>query len=206
MSERAESPALSQLLLDVCDRPQATISVAELTDCFGGRAMGALLFLFGLGCTLPLPPGSTTIFGLPLLLIAPQLAAGARAPWLPKRVRARQLSTADLKKGLRRMAGWVRRVESVSRPRMLLLLSPFGQRAIGVVCTVLALVLILPIPLGNLLPAAAVTVLSFSLIQRDGAIALLGHLLAVASAGVLVIAAQIVVNALQHLNSLLAGA
>ena len=42
---------------------------------FGGRAIGALLFVFGLICTLPLPPGATTIFGFPLLLLAPQRRA-----------------------------------------------------------------------------------------------------------------------------------
>ena len=67
-----------------------------------------------------------------------------------------------------------------------------GERLIGLVCTVLALVLILPIPLGNILPAAAVSVLGLALAQRDGALALLGYALAAASASVLVLAAGII--------------
>jgi hypothetical protein len=206
MAPASETPPLSQLLLELSARSEPDISLAELAEGFGASAIGALLFVFGLVCMLPLPPGSTTVFGLPLVLMAPQLALGAKAPWLPRRVRHRRVPVADLRPSLTKAARWVHRMEAVSRPRLHVLLSPLGQRVVGVVCTILALVLILPIPLGNLLPAAAVTVLSFSLIQRDGVIALIGHGLAVASAGVLVIAAHIVVRAIQHLGDALTAA
>lgn len=161
-------------------------------DAFGGRAMGALLLVFGLICTLPLPPGSTTIFGAPLMLLAPQLMLGARGPWLPRRLRARTLATADLGKALPRVLVWLERAEALSRPRLAFLFGPVGDRTIGLVCTVLAAVLILPIPLGNILPAAAVSVLGLALAQRDGALALLGYALAAASASVLVLAAGLI--------------
>ena len=70
---------------------------------------------------------------------------------------------------------------------------------IGVVCTLLALVLILPIPFGNMLPALTIGVLAFSLVQRDGLFALLGYALAAISAGVLVFAADVVIDAVRHL-------
>ena len=55
-----------------------------------------------------------------------------------------------------------------------------------------ALVLILPIPFCNMLPAAAVSVFSLALIQRDGVIAMAGYAVAAASVGVLVLAANLV--------------
>jgi hypothetical protein len=77
---------------------------------------------------------------------------------------------------------------------------------IGLVCTVFAIVLILPIPLGNMLPAAAVSVLSLSLVQRDGLLALVGYALAAASVGVLALAGGVIVRTLQHLVSVVAPA
>jgi len=183
---------LSALLQGLADRDAAEVSIGELMELFGGRAMGALLLVFGLVCTLPLPPGGTTIFGAPLLLLAPQLVMGSRAPWLPAALRARTLATADLRRGLPRFLKWLVRIEAVSRPRLVFLFGPVGDRLIGLVCTVLALVLILPIPLGNVLPAASVSVLSLALVQRDGVLALAGYALAAASAGVLVLAAEII--------------
>lgn len=79
-----------------------------------------------------------------------------------------------------------------------MLLNPIGERLIGVVCLALALVLILPIPGGNILPAMAVSTLAFALIQRDGVIAIVGYLLALTSASVLALAAHVIVRMLLH--------
>jgi hypothetical protein len=189
---------LSAVLAQIALHDSPRISVGELSQRFGGRAIGALLFVFGIACFLPLPPGATTVFGAPLLVLAPQLVIGASAPWLPQRVKAQTIAVADLRAGLPRLIAWLERIEAVSRPRLAVLFNPIGERLIGVVCTLLALVLILPIPLGNLLPALAVSVLSFSLIQRDGLFALAGYAITAASATVLILAAHIVVRALQH--------
>ena len=197
---------LSAILIDIAEHHEPRISVAELTHKFGGRAIGALLFVFGLACLLPLPPGATTIFGTPLLLLAPQLVIGASVPWLPEGVKRRTISTAHLKSGLPRMIPWLQKVEAVSRPRLVLLFNPVGERLIGLVCTMLAMVLVLPIPGGNFLPAIAVAALAFALIQRDGVIALLGYVVAITSASVLVLAAHIIVSMFRHLWAVLSAA
>ncbi|HEY0647538.1 exopolysaccharide biosynthesis protein [Phenylobacterium sp.] len=189
---------LSAVLADICEHREDTISVEELTQRFGGRAIGALLFVFGLACMLPLPPGATTIFGFPLVLLAPQLIIGASAPWLPDGVKHRTISTAHLKEGLPRAIRWLKKIEAVSKPRFTILFGAVGERLIGLVILALALVLILPIPGGNILPAMAVSALAFALIQRDGLIALIGYALAVTSASVLALAAHIIVRMFMH--------
>ena len=184
---------LSSVLTAIAEHSEPEISIADLTRMFGGRAIGALLFVFGLICALPLPPGATTIFGFPLLLLAPQLVIGASAPWLPKGVKDRTIAVAGLRTGLPRVIPWLQKIEAISRPRLVFLFNPVGERLIGVLCTLLAIVLILPIPLGNILPALAVTVMAFSLIQRDGLIAQAGYGIAITSASVLALAAHILV-------------
>lgn len=207
MQERAEDHLpLSEVLTELSGSPQSHISIGQMMEVFGGRALGGLLLIFGLACTLPLPPGGTTIFGLPLCLLAPQLLLGARAPWLPARVREGAIATSDLQRGLPRVIPWLKRVEAVSRPRLDFLLSPLGQRLIGLVCTLLAFVLILPIPLGNMLPATAVTVLALALVQRDGLLALLGYVLALSSVAILVVAAGAITRVAHHLISVITGA
>ncbi len=187
-------PPLSAVLLDIASRDQPTITLGELMRAFGGRAIGAVLFVFGLICSLPLPPGATSIFGLPLLLLAPQLIIGASAPWLPRGIKAHPLSLDDVRGPLMQVLPWLRRIEAVSKPRLSFLFGAVGERIIGLICTLLAVVLILPIPFGNMLPGLTVTVLAFSLIQRDGLIGLVGLALAAASATVLAAAAHIVVS------------
>lgn len=207
MHDRSEThQSLSDILTALADHEEPQISVAQMVERFGGRALGGLLLIFGLACSLPLPPGGTTIFGAPLLLLAPQLVIGARHPWLPAKVRRGSVATADLKKGLPRILPWVRRVEAVSRPRFGFLFGGVGERVIGVTCTLLAAILILPIPLGNMLPAAAVSVLSLALIQRDGLLALFGYALTAASFGVLVLAGSLLTHGFHQLLGLFSHA
>lgn len=202
-SSSTDQLPLSSVLTAIAAHAEPEISISDLTRMFGGRAIGALLFVFGLICTLPLPPGATTIFGFPLLLLAPQLVIGASAPWLPKGVKRRTIAVAGLRSGLPRVIPWLQKIEAISQPRLVFLFNPVGERLIGVLCTLLAIVLILPIPLGNILPALAVTVLAFSLIQRDGLIALAGYGIVITSASVLALAAHILVITIQQALAML---
>ncbi len=207
MDEQSEtSRPLSAILSDVAEHPEPNITVGELSERFGAQALGALLFIFGVACILPLPPGASTVLGAPLLLLAPQLVIGNRAPWLPAKVRERTLAVADLNKGLPRAIHWLKRVEAVSRPRFSFLFGPVGDRAIGVVCTLLACVLVLPIWGGNILPGLSVALLSLSLVQRDGILAIVGYALTVTSVSVLILAFNIIAAMFHQAFTLLTGA
>lgn len=188
---------LSAILRALCEEDR--ITVGEIIDRFGRRAFGALLFIFSTPNLLPLPPGSSTVLGAPLVLLAPQVALGVHAPWLPRFIDDREISGTDLNRFFGRLLPTVERFEKVSRPRISLLFGRVGDRVLGLVCTLLALVLILPIPFGNLLPALTIGVLAFSLVQRDGVFALLGYGLAASSAFVLFLAADVVIDGVRHL-------
>jgi hypothetical protein len=207
MPETSETELpLSAVLTGIAASEAERVSIGELMQTFGGRAFGALLFIFGLACLLPWPPGGTTIFGFPLVLLSPQLIIGASVPWLPAAVKRRTLSVADLRKGLPRLIPTLQKAEAISKPRLVFLFGPVGERVIGGLCLVLALILILPIPGGNIPPALAVSTLSFALIQRDGLIALLGYAMVAASGVVLVAFAHIIVRTFEHFLTVFAAA
>jgi len=183
---------LSEVVRELSQVDAPTITLGQLINAFGPSALAGLLLVFGLACTLPLPPGSTTVFGLPLVLLAPQLMLNQPAPWVPRRLRDRPIATATLKSPFARLIPWLKRMEAISRPRLSFVVNGPGRQLMGLICTVFALVLILPIPLGNMLPAATVSVFSLALIQRDGVIAMAGYAFAAASIGALVLAANLV--------------
>jgi hypothetical protein len=182
------------------------ITLSELIDRFGARAFGALTLVFAVACALPLPPGSSTVLGAPLVLLTPQIALGRTSPWLPAWLRRRKVSARDLEQISRKFLPWLRRIEQISKPRLRLFFTPMGLQVMGVVCTALSLVLILPIPLGNLLPAAAVAVFSLAFILRDGLLAIVGYLLTLASTAVLVVAAHLIIRVLRHVFEVVTGA
>jgi hypothetical protein len=191
--------SLSELLQDLTEGPPGPVRVRDMVDHFGHRAFGAMLFAFSVPNLLPLPPGSSTFLALPLVLLSPQLALGVKSPWLPRRVAERTIERRTLKKTFDKIIPRLRQVERLCAPRLPFMFGPVGDRLIGLICFLLALVLILPIPFGNMLPAAAVAVFALGLTQRDGAMVLLGYLLTAISAGVLVLSAGAVVAAVHHL-------
>ena len=193
---------LSMLLLTLAEGGTGPISVDAIIDHFGRRAFGAALFIFAVPNLLPLPPGSSTVLSLPLLLIAPQLAFGANEPWIPRTIGRRTVNRAALLGVCRRIAPWVERAERLTTQRLGFMFGRFGDLTIGVVCSLLAAVLVLPIPLGNMLPAAAIVALALSLTQRDGALSIVGYLLTLTSAGVLALSGHLVITAIGRLGAM----
>jgi hypothetical protein len=196
---------LSDVIEGFGEDERPVLTVGQMLEQFDSRAFGAMLLVFGLLNCLPLPPGSSTILSLPILLLAPQIAWGSDVPWLPRKLVDHPLKRDDLRGLFRRLTPIVRRMELVTRPRLKILFGPIGERLIGVVCTLLALVLVLPIPLGNLAPGATVAVLALALLQRDGLLALLGYLMAAVSVGLLVLSAGVVAAAIERLLHMIPG-
>ena len=196
---------LSDVIEGFGEDTRPVLTVGQMLEQFDSRAFGAMLLVFGLLNCLPLPPGSSTILSLPILLLAPQIAWGSDIPLLPRKLVEHPLKRDDLRGLFRKLSPIVRRMELVTRPRLEILFGPIGERLIGVVCTLLALVLVLPIPLGNLAPGATVAVLALALLQRDGLMVLLGYLMAAISVGLLVVSAGVVAAAVQRLLHMIPG-
>ena len=181
----AGSGALSTVLRSLAhDASRERVTVADLLAALGDRALGALLFVFAFPNVLPTPPGTSTILGAPLVFLAAQLAFG-RAPWLPSVVARRSMPRADFALLVRRIAPWLERAERLLRPRLTGLALPPMEYAVGGLCLLLAIVLVLPIPLGNMLPALAISLLALGVLERDGVWVLAG--LAAAAAGLVLV-------------------
>ena len=197
--------SLSDVIEGIGEDTRPILTVGQMLEQFDSRAFGAMLVIFGLLNCLPLPPGSSTLLSLPILLLSPQIALGREIPWLPRKLAEHPLKRDDLRGLFRKLTPVVRRLELFTRPRLDWLFAPIGERLIGVVCTLLALVLVLPIPLGNLAPGATVAVLALSLLQRDGLLALLGYLMAALSVGLLAVSAGVVTAAVERLLHMISG-
>ncbi len=156
------------------------ISVNELIYLLRGRAIAALLLLFAFPNALPSPPGTSGVLGLPLVYLSVQMMLG-RPPWLPAFIGNRSVARADFAAIIRRSAPFLARAERLLRPRLMSLTSPAGLRMVGLACLILSTVLILPIPLGNMLPAFAICVLALGALERDGAWIIGGTLIGVLS-------------------------
>ncbi|OGA80077.1 MAG: ABC transporter permease [Betaproteobacteria bacterium RIFCSPLOWO2_12_FULL_65_14] len=178
---RLQGRALSEILAAVAnDASRERISVADLLAAMHDRAVAALMFIFAVPNVVPVPPGTSAILGAPLIFLAAQLALGMR-PWLPKVIAERSMARADFAALIARAGPWLVRAERLLRPRLGSLARPPAEYAVGVTCLLLAIILFLPIPLGNMLPAFAICLFALGILERDGAWVLAGFAAAAAA-------------------------
>jgi len=152
------------------------LSVGEIVKRFEGKnGLGQVLFVLTLPVLVPLPPGASMVLALPLLFVAPQIALGRSKLWLPHWLSARTLDHKSLAKVIKRVLPLLERLEALGHARLGPLSGAAGSRLVGVICTVLALVLVLPIPFANLFPALALGMFALGLTRRDGLMVLAGY-------------------------------
>jgi hypothetical protein len=173
---------LSAMLVALADdERRERIAVADLLDALGDRAIAALLFVFAFPNVLPVPPGTSAILGAPLLFLAAQMALNMKA-WLPGVIAHRSMARRDFANMVERVVPWLERAEKLMKPRLTPLAIGAMESVVGAVCLLMSLVLFLPIPLGNMLPALAVCLLAMGILERDGLWVLAGLGAAVAAA------------------------
>jgi hypothetical protein len=157
------------------------LSFTELAAQLHARAWGGLLFIFAAINVLPLPPGTSAFFALPILIVSAQMVLGRTSPWFPRRLDRRGVTKQELGRLIGKI-GWLeQRVERIFKPRLARLTGPAATKVIGAVCFLLALVAAIPVPLFHVAPAAAIVLFGLSLIYRDGALVIIAVIAAILS-------------------------
>jgi len=176
------SQRLAQIIAE--DGPDR-LSFSDLAAHLHARAWGGLLLIFAAINMLPLPPGTSAFFALPILIISAQMVFGRASPWFPRRIDRRGVTKQELGRLVGKIEWLELRVERIFKPRLARLTSPTATRVIGLVCFLLALIAAIPVPLFHVAPAAAILLFGLALIYRDGAL-----VIAAAVASVLAVAAD----------------
>jgi hypothetical protein len=184
---------------------KARLTLGELVTGVVGKGdggLGPVLFVLILPVLLPLPPGFSMVLALPLLVVAPQIIAGRQQLWLPKTLARWSLKRTTLVKQLERILPLLERFESVARPRLTFLTGAIGVRLVGVACTLVAVILILPIPFANLLPSLAMGAFSLGLTRKDGLLVLAGYGLLAAAAVLIALEVHGLAIAVRYVRSI----
>lgn len=192
-----EIPAVPGLLSQKLRELSSTVGgggvrLADLLAETKGCGYHLLLLILALPFVGPIPlPGFSIPFGITAAVVGLRLAMH-RHPWLPHRLLQYQLPPRFMASTLRGVSRITRMLESFARPRWFFFSSwLFFQRLSGVMIFISGLLLILPLPLpfSNSLPAWTIIFLAAGAIARDGLLLLAGYLSFVLSAGYFVLLA-----------------
>ncbi len=167
------SQELQQLLVKLTERP---LAIADILRQTGERGFCLVICILVLPFLLPMPPGLSGIMGAGCLILGFQMALGRKSPWLPRRIAKYQLPrnlTQQLLKFVRRLSIWLGKLvrsrwHAVSK-------YPYAWRITGFCIAWLSMLLMLPIPFTNPLPASAIFLLAVATLEKDGLMMFLGY-------------------------------
>ena len=165
---QASSQRLSQVLRDLETGLGPRIALGDLVLGLRDRSFAPLMVLFAIPNVFLYIPGSSVFTGLPLMMVAVQLVLGRSSVWLPKALSDRSVDRAVFARIVRHSLPWVERIERMARPRLWPGATDTVDRVIGLACFLMALLLFLPIPFANGVPALAIIALGLALSERDG--------------------------------------
>lgn len=187
------SGELSQVLQGLADKAGEKVSVSEICAALGDRSFGAFLLVFCLPNLVPLPPGSSAILGIPLIIIAFQIMAGHSKIWLPKKLANYSLSRENFQNMIAKINPHLKKGEALVKPRLWPVNQFVCDKLFGFFTLILAIVVTIPIPMGNWPPAFAIAFLAAAYTKRDGLFLGIGAVLGLAS---LILAGSVVVGAI----------
>jgi hypothetical protein len=205
MSDHPRAVRVSELLDQIDDLPGRKVAVADIVTAFGDRAFGALMFVFAAPLVLPMPPGVSALLGAPLIFITGQWMLGRKTLWLPKALLDRNISKNDFRSLSQKLKPYLEKLERRLRPRLTFMYNPFGDRLVGLLCFLLALIVFLPIPFGNMLPSLAIAAFAIGGAERDGLAAIFGWVTAILSIAVLWFFSKAIIAAVIAFFSTLLG-
>ena len=167
------------------------VSMRELAQAHGPEAHGTLLLLLAMPCLLPVP-GVGTVLGMGMAALAVAMWRGHCAPCLPQRVAELELPRHWAQRVLVGLASAYVVAGRHAKARLSPLASAGRRSGIAIAVGLMAAIVVMPIPFGNVLPALALSFIGLGLVFRDGVAVLLGLLLSgvalVATTGLLLMA------------------
>lgn len=150
-------------------------SLQALAEAHGPALQGSLLVLLAAPCALPVP-GVGTVLGVGIAALAVAMWRGQGAPCLPQRVAELELPGPWAQRVLDGLATAYAMAGRHARARLGPLAGPGWRLAHAAVVGLMALIVVMPIPFGNVLPALALTLIGLGLVFRDGLAVVLGLL------------------------------
>ena len=173
MSERgALLPTLDRLFAGPRD---SVLTLEEFLAGLDTRSYAfAIAALDAINCVPTGIPWLSTVTGVPMFLLAIQYFLGRPSPSLPAFIGRRGLPRGRLQDFLGRARGRIEWLESIVHPRLDWWVGGLPRRAMRYTWLLLIVLLALPIPFDNLLPALAILFFCLALLEGDGLMAIIG--------------------------------
>ncbi len=201
MATRPFSVLLDTLRDQIATGPDQ-VSVKTLLEGLHERGFGVALALFALPMAIPLPkpPGLSTVFGIPMLILSGQLALGRHTLWFPDIINRKTVKKERLDRLFGAISPRARQIEALLKPRHEWVTAGLPSRLTGIAGGLISLCIISPLPGLNTVTSLGLGIMGLGLIMRDGLAILVGAAGALLWAGCII--SLYIVFGLEGINAL----
>lgn len=173
------------------------LSLAELLRLHGDASGPAPMLLLAVLATLPIA-GAGMVLSLGIFLLSWAWLRGMDNMPLPERLGRVTLSAVWTRRYLHGLAWIYEQAERLLRPRWIVLSNRRLRPAWGIWIALMAALIFIPLPLGNVLPAVSLGLLSLGWMFRDGLALLLAGVAGVAATAYVISLSHLVVELVQR--------
>jgi len=160
------------------------LSLQQLFRLHGRAGPGALLVVLAVPCLLPVP-GAGMLLSMGMVMVAWMIWRYYPRLVMPRKVGRFQLSPPMARRALITLAWMYEKASAVMRTRMRWWMQPGHRFWLAPFVAAMALIIFMPIPFGNVVPAAALVLIGLGLVFEDGLAMLSGVVLGVVLLAVL---------------------
>ena len=161
--------------------PAEYVTIGWLTSTLHRHSFGIIMLSLGLLATTPV---GSTVPALIIAIMAVQLITGRAEPVFPQFIMTRRLPTKQLLWLCDRAIHVLKYLEKAVHPRWPMTFE-MAKRAVGVIVLLLtAVLLLMPVPLSNVAPAAVISLISLAYVEEDGLLLSVALLAAIVLVGI----------------------
>lgn len=136
-----------------------------------------IIFLMAVLSLIPTPfpfPIFSSVFGGVLILLSLQMLFGVNDLKLPKMIKNFSIKRTFVAIITEKSATFLRRIEILSKPRLKFYKNKYVLILINFLIFISSICITIPIPLTNTLPAIAIIIITFGLLNNDGLFVIIG--------------------------------
>lgn len=170
-------------LKSIADSGDEKLTFSRLIEAMGPGAHRLLILMLTLLNMIPGPPGFGGVIAWTTFAVAFAMVLG-RPVRLPSILGKRKLPVAPLLKASKQVVKVTGMIARFSRPRMRFLTGAMATVPYGIFAMVISVAMTIPIPFTNAVPNVGLCVLAFSMLNRDGAGAIIGTMICLVGLGV----------------------
>jgi hypothetical protein len=206
MSKESTTESTSKIISGVSEQiPEDGVNFREFLDLIGEQ--GGLISCLILVAPFLLPvsiPGSSLPFGLAIILINIAILTKTH-PLIPKMVMEYKISQSTMVSLLNGMNRILKGLEKFVKPRLNIVTRPYMDQINNVFMIFCAFLLMLPlpVPLTDFLPAYSILFLTLGSVENDGYMVIAGYLMALITAIYFLLIALLGISGIKALLSIL---